>query len=160
VRVIERKQVLARRRGHYPATLKAIEIAGRGSDAEARWFSEVAATPQCKNLIRVFFLREKYAKLKIENVEGWKAGKIGVIGAGVMGAGIAMWCSARGLTVRLKDIKPEFVAAGMKRNEDAYREGVKRRKITELQMQHGLARVHPTTDYSGFRDCDLVIEAV
>ena len=86
--------------------------------------------------------------------------KVGVLGAGVMGAGIAQWCSARGLTVRLKDIKPEFVGAGVKRITDAYREGVKRRKMSELDAHHGLARVHPTTDYTGFGDCDLVIEAV
>ena len=86
--------------------------------------------------------------------------KVGVLGAGVMGAGIAQWCSARGLTVRLKDIKPEFVATGIKRIADAYREGVKRRKFSELDAQHGFARVHPTTDYTGFGDCDLVIEAV
>jgi 3-hydroxyacyl-CoA dehydrogenase/enoyl-CoA hydratase/3-hydroxybutyryl-CoA epimerase len=158
VREIARKQALAKTRGHYPASLKAIEIAGCGVDAEVRAFGEIAPTPVCRNLIRLFFLRERYSKTK--GLEGWKAAKVGVVGAGVMGAGIAMWCSARGLTVRLKDIKPEFVAAGMKRIEDAYREGVKRHKISELQMQQGMARVHPTTDYTGFGDCDLVIEAV
>jgi 3-hydroxyacyl-CoA dehydrogenase/enoyl-CoA hydratase/3-hydroxybutyryl-CoA epimerase len=148
-------------RGHYPAPLKAIEVAGRGFDAEARGFGEICVTSQCKNLIRVFFLREKYSKLRLPGGErAKKIEKVGVLGAGTMGAGIAMWCSARGLTVRLKDLKPEFVAAGMKRIEDAYRDGVKRRKITELQMQHGMARVHPTTEYTGFGDCDLVIEAV
>jgi 3-hydroxyacyl-CoA dehydrogenase / enoyl-CoA hydratase / 3-hydroxybutyryl-CoA epimerase len=160
VRNIARKQVLARTRGHYPAPLKAIEVAGRGFDAEARALGEVAATPQCKNLIRVYFLREKYAKLRVGCAEGWKATKVGVLGAGVMGGGIAQWCSARGLTVRLKDIKSEFVAAGMKRIADVYREGVKRRRISELDAQHGLERVHPTTEYTGFGDCDLVIEAV
>jgi 3-hydroxyacyl-CoA dehydrogenase/enoyl-CoA hydratase/3-hydroxybutyryl-CoA epimerase len=161
VRSVARKQTLKKTRGHYPAPLKAIEVAGRGFDAEAQAFGEMAVTSPCKNLIRVFFLREKYAKLRVEGAESAKKiEKIGVIGAGVMGAGIAQWCSARGLTVRLKDIKPEFVAAGMKRIGDVYREGVKRRRISELDAQHGIARVHPTTDYTGFSDCDLVIEAV
>ncbi len=161
VRRIARKQVLARTRGHYPAPLKAIEVAGRGFDAEARALGEVAATTLCKNLIRIFFIREKYTKLRIEGVEPTKQiEKVGVLGAGVMGAGIAQWCSARGLTVRLKDVKPEFVASGMKRIADTYREGVKRRRITALDMEHGIARVHPTTDYAGFGNCDLVIEAV
>jgi len=166
---IARKQTLARTRGHYPAPLKAIEAMEgglgasleRGLELEARIFGEVAATSQCKNLIRVFFLREKYSKLRWGDAESAKKiEKVGVLGAGVMGAGIAQWCSARGLTVRLKDIKPEFVASGMKRVADAYREGVKRRKLSRLEAEHGLARVHPTTDYSGFGDCDLVIEAV
>jgi 3-hydroxyacyl-CoA dehydrogenase/enoyl-CoA hydratase/3-hydroxybutyryl-CoA epimerase len=160
VRSIARKQTLAETRGLYPAPLKAIEVAARGYDAEARGFGVVATTPECKNLIRVFFMREKYSKLKLPGAEGWKTEKVGVLGAGVMGAGIAQWCSARGLAVRLKDIKPEFVAAGMKRIADAYREGVKRRKLTDLDAQHGMARVHPTTEYTGFGDCDIVIEAV
>ena len=164
--------MLARTHGHYPAPVRAIDameqgLAGSldaGLEIEARFFGGLAATPVCKNLIRVFFLREKYSKLKVE-VEARPGPrppveKLGVFGAGVMGAGIAQWCSARGLTVRLKDIKPEFVASGVKRIADVYREGVKRRSLTELKAEHGLARVHPTTDYSGFGNCDLVIEAV
>ena len=86
--------------------------------------------------------------------------KVGVLGAGVMGAGIAQWCSARGLTVRLKDIKPDFVAAASNGSPTRIARASKRRKMSELDAQHGLARVHPTTDYTGFGDCDLVIEAV
>ncbi len=172
--------MLLRTEGRYPAPLRAIDaieegLSGslaEGLEGEAKIFGEVSVTPQCRNLIRLFFLRETYAKLvfKPETVE--RTGpisakvmtspveKVGVLGAGVMGAGIAQWCSARGLTVRLKDIKPEFVAAGIKRIADAYREGVKRRKMSELDAQHGLTQVHPTTEYTGFGDCDLVIEAV
>jgi 3-hydroxyacyl-CoA dehydrogenase/enoyl-CoA hydratase/3-hydroxybutyryl-CoA epimerase len=175
-----RKAVLARTRGQYPAPLRAIDaveqgLAGSfddGLEREAKILGEVSVTPQCKNLIRIFFLREKYAKLTFDVERAERTGgvsprvmtrpvqKVGVLGAGVMGAGIAQWCSARGLTVRLKDIKPEFVAAGVKRIADAYREGVKRRKMSELNAHQGFARVHPTTDYTGFGDCDLVIEAV
>ncbi len=167
---VARKQTLAKTHGHYPAPLRAIDAVEQGLakrieegfEIEADMFGEMAATPECRNLIRVFFLRERFSKLRLEGVEPpkKKAEKVGVLGAGVMGAGIAQWCSARGLTVRLKDIKPEFVAAGMKRIEDAYREGVKRRKMSALDAQHGWERIHPTTDYTGFHDCDLVIEAV
>jgi 3-hydroxyacyl-CoA dehydrogenase/enoyl-CoA hydratase/3-hydroxybutyryl-CoA epimerase len=176
-----RKKVSALTRGQYPAPLRAIDaveqgVAGKKLDAglegEAKIFGEVSATPVCKSLIRIFFLREKYSKLTFDTERVERTGpisarvatapieKVGVLGAGVMGAGIAQWCSARGLTVRLKDIKPEFVATGIKRIADAYREGVKRRKFSELDAQHGFARVHPTTEYTGFGDCDLVIEAV
>ena len=177
---VARKQVSARTRGQYPAPLRAIDameqgLAGTvdaGLDVEAKIFGEVSATPVCKCLIRIFFLREKYSKLTFDTGRVDRTGpvstrtvtppiqKVGVLGAGVMGAGIAQWCSARGLTVRLKDIKPEFVATGVKRIAEAYREGVKRRKFSELDAQHGFARVHPTTEYTGFGDCDLVIEAV
>jgi len=160
IRLVARKRVLARTRGLYPAPLRAIEVVGRGYAAEAQALGELVVTPVCKNLIRVFFLREKYTKWKVPGVAAGKVGKVGVIGAGVMGAGIAQWCAARGLPVRLKDIKPEFVANGVKRIASVFREGVQRRKLTELEAQHGLARVHPTTDYTGFGSCDLVIEAV
>ncbi len=175
-----RKQVVARTRGQYPAPLRAIDameegLSGKfdaGLENEAKIFGEVSATSVCKSLIRIFFLREKYSKLVFDVDSADRTGpastrvvtvpiqKVGVLGAGVMGARIAQWCSARGLTVRLKDIKPEFVATGIKRIADAYRDGVKRRKVSELDAQHGFARVHPTTDYTGFADCDLVIEAV
>jgi len=165
-----RKQALARTHGQYPAPLRAIDAVEEGLakkieagfEIEATIFGEMAVTPQARNLIRVFFLRERSSKMRVEGVDlpKRKIEKIGVLGAGVMGAGIAQWCSARGLTVRLKDIKPEFVAAGMKRIEDTYREAVKRRKMSALDAQHGWERVHPTTDYTGFHDCDLVIEAV
>jgi 3-hydroxyacyl-CoA dehydrogenase/enoyl-CoA hydratase/3-hydroxybutyryl-CoA epimerase len=177
---VARKRVLLRTEGRYPAPLRAIDAIEeglRGSlpeglEVEAKIFGEMSVTLQCRNLIRIFFLREKYAKLVFDTKVMERPGpisakvmtppvqKIGVLGAGVMGAGIAQWCSARGLTVRLKDIKPEFVAAGVKRIADAYREGVKRRKMSALDAEHGFARVHPTTDYTGFGDCDLVIEAV
>jgi 3-hydroxyacyl-CoA dehydrogenase/enoyl-CoA hydratase/3-hydroxybutyryl-CoA epimerase len=177
---VARKRVLLRTEGRYPAPLRAIDAMeeglrgafNEGLEGEAKVFGEVSVTPQCRNLIRLFFLREKYAKLVFNPEAVERTGpisakvmtspveKVGVLGAGVMGAGIAQWCSARGLMVRLKDIKTDFVAAGIKRIADAYREGVKRRKMSDLDAQHGMARVHPTTDYTGFGDCDLVIEAV
>ena len=76
----------------------------------------MSVTAVCKNILRVFFLRERYSKLVVEVPNAGPAAtrtmttpvrKVGVLGAGVMGAGIAQWCSARGLTVRLKDIKPD-----------------------------------------------------
>ncbi len=167
---VARRQVLAKTRGHYPAPLAAIDAVEQGLGKsldeglriEAKYFGSIATTSQCKNLIRVFFLREKYSKLTLDGAPPVrkKFEKAGVLGAGVMGAGIAQWSAACGLVVRLKDIKPEFVANGIKRIAAAFQEGVKRRKISELDAQHGLERVHPTTEYTGFGDCDIVIEAV
>ncbi|HTS19393.1 MAG TPA: 3-hydroxyacyl-CoA dehydrogenase NAD-binding domain-containing protein [Verrucomicrobiae bacterium] len=177
---VARKRVLLKTEGRYPAPLRAIDAIeeglrgslAEGLELESKIFGEVSVTSQCRHLIRLFFLREKYSKLVFNPETVERTGpitakvmtapveKVGVLGAGVMGAGIAQWCSARGLTVRLRDIKPEFVAAGIKRVADAYREGVKRRKMSELDAGHGFARVHPTTEYNGFGDCDLVIEAV
>jgi 3-hydroxyacyl-CoA dehydrogenase/enoyl-CoA hydratase/3-hydroxybutyryl-CoA epimerase len=171
---LARRAVMARTRGLYAAPLKALDAAVTGLDLnlhhgalelEARLFSEVAATSQSRNLVRVFFLREKHAKLTLPVPAESKSKlpvirKVGVIGAGVMGAGIAQWCAARGFVVRLKDINPEYVAGGIKRIAAVFEEGVKRRKLTALQAAQGMARVHPTTDDTGFDTCDLVIEAV
>jgi len=175
-----RKRVLARTKAQYPAPMRAIDAMEEGLKGslddglqnEASIFGVVSMTAPCKNLLRVFFLRERYSKLVFEAEQAGRTTpvstrvatapvqKVGVLGAGVMGAGIAQWCSARGLTVRLKDIRAEFVAAGIRRIAAVYREGVKRRKVSRLDAEHGFGRVHPTTEYTGFGDCDIVIEAV
>jgi 3-hydroxyacyl-CoA dehydrogenase/enoyl-CoA hydratase/3-hydroxybutyryl-CoA epimerase len=166
-----RKKLLEKTRGHYPAPLKALEVVEQGLgkplreglELEARNFAEISVTPQAKNLIRVFFLRETYRKLRAypqEKIEPLPIAKCGVVGAGVMGAGIAYWLAARGFTVRLKDVKPEFVQAGLKRISAVAKEGVKRKKISPRDAEAIMARVSPTTDYTGFGNCDLIIEAV
>ncbi len=173
-----RKQTLAKTHGHYPAPLRAIDAVEqglatwiqRGLEIEADIFSELATTETCKNLIRVFFLREGAKKISVPSpalaVEGKpsrEAGRvtnIGVLGGGVMGAGIAQWFSARGLDVRLRDVKPEFVSAGLGRITSTYQEGVKRKKLTEADARRGMARISTTTDWTGFSGCDLIVEAI
>src|ERR1051326_1652546 len=172
-----RRMTLARTRGNYPSPMKAIDVVEQGlglsvdeaCELEARKFSEVAVTPESKNLIRVFFLREENKKL---TVDAWfpkdqasptklaRIQRVGVIGAGVMGSGIAQWCSARGFEVRLRDVKPEFVAKGIQNIARLYQEGVQRRKLTPREAQRAMARITATTDWTGFESCDLIIEAV
>lgn len=85
---------------------------------------------------------------------------VGVVGAGVMGSGIAQWCAAKGLTVILRDVQPEFLERGRGVIAGLFAEGVKRGKLSEAEAATGLARVHLTTAWDGFADCDLVIEAI
>lgn len=171
---LARRRTRTRTADQYPAPLRAIDAIDRGLAAgklaaglaiEAGILGELAASRTCRHLVHVFFLREKYAKLTLPGGAAHRTGgaavrKVGVLGAGLMGAGIAQWCSARGCIVRLKDIKPEFVAAGLKRIATLYRDGVRRRKLTEPAARLGYDRVRPTTEYSGFETCDVVIEAV
>ncbi len=172
-----RKQVLKRTRGHQPAPLKALDIVEQGFlkstaeslEIEARAFSEVLPTPECKNLMHVFFLRDANKKA---GVDAWFPSvaassqkppaikRVGVIGAGVMGSGIAQWCSLRGHEVCLRDVKPEFVDGGMKKIDALFQEGVKRGKLSSEQAIQGVARIKATTGWDGFDACDLVIEAV
>lgn len=166
-----RKETLEKTRGNYPAPLKALDAIeqGLGKDLrgglemEAKLFGEISVTPECKNLIRVFFLDGDYKKLRAfpkEKIEPLPIVKVGVVGAGLMGSGIAHWLASRGFTVRLKDIKPEFVQAGLQRISKIVDGGVKRGKLTAQDAEKIMARISPTTDYAGFESCDLIIEAV
>ncbi|HEY0946112.1 MAG TPA: 3-hydroxyacyl-CoA dehydrogenase NAD-binding domain-containing protein [Opitutaceae bacterium] len=87
-------------------------------------------------------------------------GRIGVVGAGVMGSGIAQWLAARGHEVVLRDTD----AAALKRGEsvvrDLFEEAVRRNKLTPDEAQSGLQRVRAVGDWDGFARCDTVIEAV
>jgi 3-hydroxyacyl-CoA dehydrogenase/enoyl-CoA hydratase/3-hydroxybutyryl-CoA epimerase len=166
-----RKQLMEKTRGNYPAPLKALDAIEQGLsmdlrgglEIEARLFGEVCVTSECKNLIRVFFLEQDYKKLRAfpkEKVEPQSVAKVGVVGAGLMGSGIAHWLASRGFTVRLKDIKPEFVQGGLQRIAAIVEGGVKRGKLSQQDAEALMARISPTTDYAGFDTCDLIIEAV
>ena len=171
-----RAEVLKRTRGHEPAPLAAIALiertAGLAVDAalaeEARVFGEVTAGEVCKNLVHVFFLKDAVKKLTVDawfpqtaaTVAPAPFRKIGVVGAGVMGSGIAQWCAARGHEVVLRDVKPEFTARGLAVIRGVFDESVARKKLTPEAAAAGLARVRTTTAWDGFDDCDLVIEAI
>ena len=171
-----RATTLKKTRGHEPAPLKAIKVieqtAGMPVEAalevEARAFGEMTASEVCRNLIYVFFLKDAVKKL---TVDGWfpppgaseapaPFKKIGVVGAGVMGSGIAQWCAARGHDVVLRDVKPEFVERGLAVIRGVFDEAVARKKMKPEAAAAGLARVRTTTAWDGFGDCDLVIEAI
>ncbi len=172
-----RKQTFKRTRGHQPAPLIAISTLEKSwnmpiekaLEIEAHGFAELVVTPECKNLMHVFCLRDANKKA---GVEAWFPStpppsqkpptiqRIGIIGAGIMGSGIAQWCSSRGYDIYLHDVSPEFVDRGIKKVEALFQEGVKRGKQTSEQARQGMSRVHGTANWKGFNSCDLVIEAV
>ena len=85
--------------------------------------------------------------------------RVAVIGAGVMGAGIAQWISARGIPVLLQDVNAEALAKGLKSAENIYRQGVARQLFTETQARAGLDRISPAVGEVPLTGVDLVIEA-
>ena len=113
------KNVLKTTGGVYPAPLKAIDVMIRGLSMsrneslklEEQAFAELLTSDVASNLVNIFFLQERSKKTKSD--KDFKVKNTAVIGAGVMGAGIAQWISSRGIKVLLKDIKPEFVAKGI-----------------------------------------------
>jgi 3-hydroxyacyl-CoA dehydrogenase/enoyl-CoA hydratase/3-hydroxybutyryl-CoA epimerase len=159
-----RDAVMARTHGHYPAPLKALEAIeigleqgmAAGLDAEARAFAELAGAPSARNLIWLFMAgrRQKSA------TAGPRLERLGVVGAGFMGAAIAEVGAAAGLAVRLRDVTPEAVASGLSSVRKMLDSGIKRRRFDGREAQQILHRVSGTTDYSGFQRADLVIEAV
>jgi len=85
--------------------------------------------------------------------------KIGIVGAGVMGSGIAQVCAQAGFEVIMRDLTDELVQKGLKNIENFLNEGIKRGKVTEEQKQQTLSRIKGTTKLEDLKDVDFVIEA-
>ncbi len=165
-----RKSVLDRTGGHYPAPLRALEAVragledGReaGFEAEARGVADLAVSGIAKNLIHVFRLNE--AAKKAPGVAGAAPREVreaAVLGAGAMGGGIAQLVAHEAdVPVRLKDIRPEALAAGMSTAAGLFDKLVERRRLSRADAARKLALISPTLDYSGFGNADLVIEAI
>ncbi len=156
-------------RGHYPAVLKAIDVVTKASatssDAasqaiERNAILELAGTPVANNLMRLFFLQERAKKVAIPGAAtDGRIESAAVIGAGLMGSGIAQWLSARGLRVILRDIDAGRVAAGMANISKLYTAGVKRHTFTAHEARRGLDLVSPAPTVVPLKRTDLVIEA-
>jgi 3-hydroxyacyl-CoA dehydrogenase/enoyl-CoA hydratase/3-hydroxybutyryl-CoA epimerase len=164
-----RSQLLKKTRGHYPAVLKALEVAARGVSKsipqslslERDRMVELAQTEASHNLVRIFFLQERAKKQTLPGSSPSLAPikRTAVIGAGVMGAGIAQWLSARQLPVILRDINAEQVAKGMAGMAKTYQDGAKRHIFTPTEMRAGLDRIFPAASDVPLQQVDLVIEA-
>ena len=166
-----RRQLLRRTRGHYPAVLKALEVATRGVSLpmesslalEREAILELVPTAAGRNLIRIFFLQERARKrtvpVPVSSAALEPITRTAVIGAGVMGAGIAQWLSARQLPVILRDIDAGQVAKGMTTIAKLYRDGVKHHVFTPREARDGLDRIYPAPTEVSLHQADLVIEA-
>ncbi len=120
--------------------------------------SELGETDATHNLIRNFFLAEKYKRgTSKQGVE--KITHAAVIGAGVMGSGIAQWLSSRGVSVILRDVGTEELTRGLGNIEKTYADAVKRGIMTEEQAKQGRARIVASSAAIEMRDVQVVIEA-
>jgi 3-hydroxyacyl-CoA dehydrogenase/enoyl-CoA hydratase/3-hydroxybutyryl-CoA epimerase len=156
--------------GNLPAPLRAIEVVRIGVEqgpqagyaAEAKAFGELAVTPQARNLMRVFELRQELRREAREaTAQAREVAKVAVVGAGLMGAGIAAVTAGRAeLPVRLKDLDRAALRRGMRTIRSYLDQRVERRRISAHERDRLLSLVHPGTDYRGFGRVDLVIEAV
>ncbi len=166
-----KKTVMQQTKGQYPAPLKALEVIQKtygftrrdeALEIEKKGFCEVAVTEISKHLINVFFLMESVKKKTgvAEGVKGKKVSKIAVLGAGTMGGGIAYIAADKGIDARLKDINTDALARGFVAAQEILGKLVKRKKITKYDYQRKIDMISGTTDYSGFKLVDVVIEAI
>ncbi|MGI8891312.1 MAG: 3-hydroxyacyl-CoA dehydrogenase NAD-binding domain-containing protein [Chthoniobacterales bacterium] len=119
---------------------------------------ELGETESTRNLIRNFFLADRYRKGS-SKAPPEKFAHAAVIGAGVMGSGIAQWLSARGISVILRDVTSEVLARGLANIEKTYGEAVKRGLMSEEKAKEGRSRIVASTDPGRMRDVQIVVEA-
>ncbi len=166
-----RQEVLRKTHGHYPAPLQILDTLQSGVavgesarfDLESGGIARLAGNPVTRECIRLFFLSENAKKPPQELTAKFDAKELkqaAVLGAGAMGAGIALLLARKGIATRLKDIKPEFVARGVQTIRGLLERDVKRKRLTERQAEEIFDRISPTVDYRGLRHADIVIEAV
>ena len=163
-----RKQVMKNTHGQYPAPLKAIDVMEYGMSAgvekglarEAEEAAPLILGDVAQNLVRLFFLMEDSKKDKIA-AKSLEVHEAGVLGAGVMGGGIAQIIADKTeADVRMRDINWQAIAGGLKAAAKVWKKKVDRRRMTRVEMQRKLARISTTTDWTGYHRADLVIEAV
>jgi 3-hydroxyacyl-CoA dehydrogenase/enoyl-CoA hydratase/3-hydroxybutyryl-CoA epimerase len=166
-----REMTMKKSRGHYPALLAALEAvaagyhgsAADGFATEARLFGEMAFTAVSRQLIFLFYAT---TALKKDSGVGGEApppapiGKIGMLGAGFMGAGIAAVSAMQGVTVRFKDTTPAAVGKGLAAVRDVLHDRLRKKQVTRQQFEDQLSLVSGTVDYTGFSNVPLLIEAV
>jgi len=168
---IAKKNVLKKTKGHYPAPLEALKAVKRGFrksltkglKIEAQLFGPLIISAISKNLIKIFFWTEAVKKengtdnpeTEIKSVK-----KAAGLGAGVMGGGVAQLFASRDIPIRVKDINNEAVAKAYQQAAIVLKGKLKRRRINELEFQHILEKITGTTDYTGFKTIDIVVEAI
>jgi 3-hydroxyacyl-CoA dehydrogenase / enoyl-CoA hydratase / 3-hydroxybutyryl-CoA epimerase len=165
-----RKRVQSKTGGHYPAPLRILDALAasmgrpveKALEEEARAAGELLVTRVSKNLIHVFRLRE--AARKGTGVEGEvkprPVSSMGIVGAGVMGGGIAQLAARKEIQVRMKDIRHDAVASGLRHARSRFDAERKRGRMDRRQVERAMERISGGIDFAGFGTVDLVVEAV
>ena len=162
-----REKVLETSKGFYPAPLKILEVLESGASKsradylalEAQAFSELSQSIQSKNLQHIFFLTDNSKKL--ENKDELPTVKRGaVLGAGVMGGGIAWLFAQNNQSPLMKDLTTPALELGLKQASQNFSGAVKRRRMSEDEFNRKMRSIEPSLNFEGFKSVDLVVEAV
>ena len=162
-----KKMVFRQTSGNYPAPYKIMESVRYGlnnrreeaAEKETALFDELLQSTQAYQLIHLFFamnaLRKNPMKAKARSVE-----TLGILGAGLMGEGIAEVSVQTGMDILLKDVNEDTLALAKKNIWSVLMRKVKIRSVTKADAETTINKVHTSISYSGFKKADLVIEAV
>jgi len=160
-------KVMKQTNGLYPAPLEILDVIRAGLDggpaegykAEHVGFGKLAATFESKALIGLFHGQTECKKNKFGK-PAKPTKSIGILGAGLMGAGIAQVSIDKKIDTVLKDVNNAGLARGVFQIKDGINKKVKRKKISGLEGDRYMANLLPTTDYAKLKDVDMIIEAV
>lgn len=154
---------------NYPAPVKAIEVMQKTATMErdealkieAKAFAQLAHTKAAHNLVTVF-LGDQYLK-KVSKKWTKDASKVelsAVLGAGIMGGGIAYQSASKGTPIVMKDISEKAIELGLGEANKLLNKQVERKKISVAQLGETLGRIRPSLSYGEFSEVDMVVEAV
>lgn len=167
-----RETLLKKTRGNYPAQEAALDVVRIGVQegleagyaAEADRFGQLVVSPEARALMSIFFAQNALKKdngTDNPDAEVRHPKMVGVLGGGLMGAGIALVTVTKAKTqARIKEVDDAGILRGLQYVNKAVRKDEKRRRISHNQAQRYMHMVNGTVDYSGFKNIDLVIEAV
>ncbi len=164
-----REQTLSKTLGNYPAPMYIIDCIEAGTNdsrkgyaTEARLFGQLVMTPESKQLREIFFATTDMKKESgVDGVAPIKVTKVGVLGGGLMGGGIAFVTATKAkVPARIKDINPDGIAGAIRYSYDILNKKVKKRFMLKTEMQKQLSLLSGCLDYSGYQNNDMVIEAV
>lgn len=162
--------VNGRTQGVYPAAKALLSAAYEGAlvpfdtalKIEARWFTNILMNPSSNAIIRSLFINKEALEKGANrpDVADEAVKKVGVLGAGMMGAGIAFVAANAGIDVVLVDQAQASADKGKSYSEGILDKGIKRRKVTEEKKTAVLDRITATDDFGALKGCDLIVEAV
>lgn len=156
---------------NFPAQHAILNVLAEGSKVdfdtatriESRYYTKIVCSQETQNMLKAFSVDQNAVMDGLSRPKGFgkfRPKKVGIIGAGYMGSGIAYACARHGLEVVLKDVSKLVAAEGKKRTAAHLEEKIALQEIIPQEKEDVLSRITTTDSVEGFADCDLVIEAV